>query len=1223
MNLLKFAASAVAVVLAVGAVPSAMFATNPNHVQEITPAANASGGFQYTNYGTYIEINKYIGSNTEIVIPDNINGIPVTSLSYKFTTSDPYGRFCSKDTISVTIPETVTKIGDALFRDNFNLEYVNIPNSVTSIGEWAFSSCSLTEVVIPDSVKTLGKSAFKGCKLNRVTVGASNIGEDAFYGCRSLTSIEFSENVKSIGNYAFNECDSLTEVVIPETVNTLGNHAFSTCANLNKITVGARSIDDYAFAYNYELSSVTITDNVTSIGNQAFANCESLEAIIIPDSVTRIGGGVFRSCFSLYDVTLSKNITALSNYDSSGFFEFCESLKSITIPDKVSRIGSYCFSGCPLEEINVVKENNTYSSIDGVLFNKIQTELAEYPCAKADESYIVPDTVKTIVRGAFSSNTLLKKITIPDSVESVENYAFNGCTGLEDIIFMYSKCEIYDSEDTISKNASISGYTDSTAEAYANKYNRNFISLGLDPSETTTKPDAPEGLGDANEDGAIDAIDASITLDAYLKKDISEKYNPANADANQNGVVEAADASAILSYYSYIATSWDRVSFSEYMSENRFDNTISETADGGFTAEQIENSPIKPSLYVSQFDLKIKETAGQTIAVNVTLEGADMNWSTSGIHLFYDNRLKLVTDEFERPVTFGKALSDLSKGCTVLESSDSNMNELFIATASSKDYGRDGVIATLNFKIPSNVSIGDEFKIEARYVPDSMFTNTKNDKQGRLMQAYLFTQGLNSGYIKVIDDTATTTTTTTSSTTTTVPTTTTVSASTDVDGNKYTVGTYESLTYWKYDDHVVISECDKSIENIEIPDEIDGLPVTSIGDTAFRWCENLTEINIPDSITSIGLSAFAFCLNLNEITIPDSVNAIGYNAFYLCTDLTKITILNPDCEIYDAPWTISNSEDNDDIIYNGVICGYKNSTAQAYADKYGRTFEPLDAPETTSLTITTTTTTTTTSTSTTSKPTTTQPPVVNPDYNLGDPNKDGLVDAVDASYILALYASISTGNAEPTEFEWNTCDVNKDGFIDAVDASNILAYYAYVSTGGSNSLEGFLGYNQSDNSWKEAYIAEIEAFRKENQIDTNEHYALIYIDNNDVPELYVNSGTLDVWKLFSYVDNEAVCIDEGEYRANHFDGYIEKNGIYLTHSSGSAWQTAYQEKELSDGKISVVNDLWTDYKNLTEYYYFNDTEISQEEWRKKLQEYQEQITEITSYGYDEIKAQLS
>ncbi len=140
----------------------------------------------------------------------------------------------------------------------------------------------------------------------------------------------------------------------------------------------------------------------------------------------------------------------------------------------------------------------------------------------------------------------------------------------------------------------------------------------------------------------------------------------------------------------------------------------------------------------------------------------------------------------------------------------------------------------------------------------------------------------------------------------------------------YTEGTYESLTYKKYSDHIEISDCDEKAEEVIIPAEIEGLPVTSIGKNAFYSCKNLTSITILNSVTSIGDDAFRNCVALTSIIIPDSVTSIGERAFYFCGGLTEITIPNSITSIgvfafSDTPWLKEKQKENPLVIINNIL----------------------------------------------------------------------------------------------------------------------------------------------------------------------------------------------------------------------------------------------------------------------------------------------------------------
>jgi PKD repeat protein len=375
------------------------------------------------------------GKSGAYVVPDSV------------TTIGDYAFYACSSLTSVTIGDSVTTIGDNAFSGCSSLTSVTIGDSVTTIGDYAFYGCrSLTSVTIGDSVTTIGDWAFAYCNsLTSVTIGDSvtTIGYDAFYGCSSLTSILVSsENTTyaSVDGVLFNkdrtqllQCPQGKSgaYVVPDSVTTIGDGAFAGCASLTSVTIGdsVTTIGNSAFAGCASLTSVTIGDSVTTIGDNAFSYCSSLTSVTIGDSVTTIGDSAFYNCSSLTSVTIGDSVTTIGDWA----FYNCSSLTSVTIGDSVTTIGDDAFAGCSsLTIILVSSENTTYASVDGVLFNKDRTGLLKYPEGKSG-AYVVPDSVTTIGDYAFYACSSLTSVTIGDSVTTIGDYAFYACSSLTSV----------------------------------------------------------------------------------------------------------------------------------------------------------------------------------------------------------------------------------------------------------------------------------------------------------------------------------------------------------------------------------------------------------------------------------------------------------------------------------------------------------------------------------------------------------------------------------------------------------------------------------------------------------------------------------------------------------------------------------------------------------------------------------------------------------------------
>ena len=326
---------------------------------------------------------------------------------------------------------SVTSIGNSAFRDCSGLTSITIPNSVTSIGDNAFFMCGgLTTVHITDleawcriifsnyasnPLNCAHHLYMNGSEITNFVIpnSVTSIGNYAFYDCTGLTSVTIPNSVISLGNYAFHNCTGLTSVTIPNSVTSIGDGAFRQCSSLFSVTIpnSVISLGDYAFHYCRGLTSITIGNSVTSIGRSAFYNCTGLTSITIPNSVTSIGDEAFRECSSLFSVTIGNSVTSIGY----GVFLECTGLTSVAIGNSVTYIGNAAFWRCTgLTSLTIP---NSVTSIDYEAFRY----------CSALTSVSIGGGVKTIGSCVFSSCPELKDVYChAESVPSTNANAFEG-----------------------------------------------------------------------------------------------------------------------------------------------------------------------------------------------------------------------------------------------------------------------------------------------------------------------------------------------------------------------------------------------------------------------------------------------------------------------------------------------------------------------------------------------------------------------------------------------------------------------------------------------------------------------------------------------------------------------------------------------------------------------------------------------------------------------------
>ena len=433
---------------------------------------------------------------TSLVFPSTLKSIGAWSFQYnnKLTSVSFEGNKSVLQTIGTSafygctalatfnFPSTVTTIGGSAFYQAGITEAI-IPEGVGSLSSNTFTNCTnLRKVVLPSTLTAMAASVFSGCtSLESVYVagGLKNIPSKAFYNCPSLKTLTIEEGVETIGAHAFYGCENLEEIVLPATIMNvynddgtgtigIGEYAFYNCKSATTLVIASGepiSIGSYAFYNCNSVSSITLPSNletgldasgndVMAIGHYAFYGCESaIGTLEIPGGATNVGDYAFYNGKEFTAIYVNYGVATIGDFA----FGNAAKAKVIDIPETVTTLGANPFLDCTgVENFNIADTNSDLVFDGGVLYNATKTQLIMAPVSTAGE-VTLPDTVTEIAGGAFANctkltgitlsawiteigantfkNTGITKIVIGKNIASIGDYAFAGCTALEEVVF--------------------------------------------------------------------------------------------------------------------------------------------------------------------------------------------------------------------------------------------------------------------------------------------------------------------------------------------------------------------------------------------------------------------------------------------------------------------------------------------------------------------------------------------------------------------------------------------------------------------------------------------------------------------------------------------------------------------------------------------------------------------------------------------------------------------
>ena len=801
--------------------------------------------------------------------------------------SNPSPVYNNSDVKKIVIEDGVTSIGNFAFHSCSSLPSITIPDSVTSIGDSAFSDCnSLTSITIPDSVTSIGEWAFSCCGLTSITIPSSvtSIGRYAFYKCTGLTSITIPDSVTSIGDSAFSNCNSLKTISL-------------SCGSALKKSDFGKQADLVSYTNQHLLTKTEAkAKTCTEDGNKEYWTCEHCGKYFLSDDANPETAKAVELSETILPALKHKNATTRGaseptetspGYSGDLYCPDCDKVveKGYTywiegnLTWKLYEDGTLNISGT-----GAMKNYNNTDNLSPVHMNssvkKIVIEEGVTSIGNAAFSgcisltnITIPDGVTSIGIMVFYNCTSLTSITIPDSVTSIGNSAFNSCTSLTSIT-------IPDSVTRIGKYAfyDCSSLTSITIPDSVTSIGESVFSF-CSSLTSITIPDSVTSIGNSAFYGCSSltslTIPNSVTSIGYAAFYDCSSLTSITIPDSVTSIVESAfeDCTNLKTISLSCKSSLKKSDFGEQADLVSYTNQhlLTKTAAKAATCAESGNKEYWTCKHCGKYFLSDDTNPATATAVelsetvipalkhkNATTRGAVKPTETapgySGDRYCPDCNTVL-----KKGYTYW-----IEGNLTWKLYEDGTLN--ISGTGAMKDYDSDDSPATQKKDSVKKVVIEDD----VTSIGDYAFWNCSNLTSITIPDS-----------VTIIGNSAFNACS--SLTSLTIP-----NSVTSIGNSAFNA--CSSLTSLTIPNSVTSIEfaafyaC-SSLTSLTIPNS-----VTSIGDSAFNACSSLTSLTIPNSVTSIGEGAFYACSSLTSITIPNSVTSIGEGAFYACSSLTSITI---------------------------------------------------------------------------------------------------------------------------------------------------------------------------------------------------------------------------------------------------------------------------------------------------------------------------------------------